>query len=158
MAKTTKNRKFMIGELRSPSRDFSPNLKQDLSGLSGFFRQLRSKSCFKMSGLSGFWTVYLKKPLKNRARFKRFWAVYLKKPLKNRARFNNKNSTTEGFVPAIFWFEVRCLIHYSTRTCCQLNIRCICSTEYVQCFRHAEQIYCQDFYCQSLQNNKNNRL
>ena len=32
-----------------PSRDFSPNLKQDLSGLSGFFRQLRSKSCFKMS-------------------------------------------------------------------------------------------------------------
>ena len=33
-----------------PSRDFSPNLKQDLSGLSGFFRQLRSKSCFKMSG------------------------------------------------------------------------------------------------------------
>ena len=25
----------------SPSRDFSPNLKQDLSGLSGFFRQLR---------------------------------------------------------------------------------------------------------------------
>ena len=37
-----------------PSRDFSPNLKQDLSGLSGFFRQLRSKSCFKMSGLSGF--------------------------------------------------------------------------------------------------------
>ena len=51
----------------SPSRDFSPNLKQDLSGLSNFFRQLRSKSCFKMSGLSGFWTVYLKKPLKNRA-------------------------------------------------------------------------------------------
>ena len=37
-----------------PSRDFSPNLKQDLSGLSGFSRQLRSKSCFKMSGLSGF--------------------------------------------------------------------------------------------------------
>ena len=37
-----------------PSRDFSPNLKQDLSGLSGFFRQLRSKSCFKMSGLSDF--------------------------------------------------------------------------------------------------------
>ena len=37
-----------------PSRDFSPNLKQDLSGLSGLFRQLRSKSCFKMSGLSGF--------------------------------------------------------------------------------------------------------
>ena len=33
-----------------PSPDFSPNLKQDLSGLSGFFRQLRSKSCFKMSG------------------------------------------------------------------------------------------------------------
>ena len=27
---------------------------EDLSGLSGFFRQLRSKSCFKMSGLSGF--------------------------------------------------------------------------------------------------------
>ena len=27
---------------------------QDLSGLSGFFRQLRSKSCFEMSGLSGF--------------------------------------------------------------------------------------------------------
>ena len=40
--------------LQRPSRDFSPNLKQDLSGLSGFFRQLRSKSCFKMSGLSGF--------------------------------------------------------------------------------------------------------
>ena len=96
--------------LGSPSRDFSPNLKQDLSGLSGFFRQLRSKSCFKMSGLSGFWTVYLKKPLKNRARFERFWAVYLKKPLKNRARFNNKKSTTEGFEPAIFWFEVRRLI------------------------------------------------
>ena len=37
-----------------PSRDFSPRLKQDLSGLSGFFRQLRSKSCFKMSDLSGF--------------------------------------------------------------------------------------------------------
>ena len=31
-----------------PSRDFPPNLKQDLSGLSGFFRQLRSKYCFKM--------------------------------------------------------------------------------------------------------------
>ena len=43
------------------SRDFSPNLKQDLSGLSGFFRQLRSKSCFKKSGLSGFSTVYVKK-------------------------------------------------------------------------------------------------
>ena len=41
-------------KLRIPSRDFSPNLKQDLSGLSGFFGQLRSKSCFKMSGLSGF--------------------------------------------------------------------------------------------------------
>ena len=52
---------------------------KDLSGLSGFFRQLRSKSCFKMSGLSGFWTVYLKKKRsKNRARFERFWAVYLK--------------------------------------------------------------------------------
>ena len=37
-----------------PSRDFSPNLKQDLSGLSVFFGQLRSKSCFKMGGLSGF--------------------------------------------------------------------------------------------------------
>ena len=61
------------------SRDFSPNLKQDLSGLSGFFRQLHSKSCFIMSGLSGFWTVYLQKPLKNYARFERFWAVYLKK-------------------------------------------------------------------------------
>ena len=48
-------------------RDFSPNSKQDLSGL------------------SGFWTVYLKKPLKNRARFERFLAVYPKKPLKNRA-------------------------------------------------------------------------
>ena len=47
-----------------PSRDFSPNLKQDLSGLSGFFRQLRSKSCFKMSGLSGFWTVLFKKTAK----------------------------------------------------------------------------------------------
>ena len=38
----------------SPSRDFSPNLKQDMSSLSGFFRQLRSKSCFKIGGLSGF--------------------------------------------------------------------------------------------------------
>ena len=58
--------------IEHPSRDFSPNLKQDLSSLSGFFRQLCSKSCFKMSGLSGFRTVYLKKPLKNRARFERF--------------------------------------------------------------------------------------
>ena len=32
-----------------PLRDFLPNLKQDLSGWSGFLRQLRSKSCFKMS-------------------------------------------------------------------------------------------------------------
>ena len=55
-----------------PSRDFSLNLKQDLSGLSGFFKRLRSKSCFKMSGLSSFWTVYLKKPLKNRARLNGF--------------------------------------------------------------------------------------
>ena len=31
------------------------------------------------------------------------------------------------------------------RTCWKLNIRCVCSTEYVQCFRHAQQIYCQDF-------------
>ena len=47
---------------RSPNRDFSPKLKQDLSGLSGFFRQLRSKSCFKMSGLSyvSFFNGYLK--------------------------------------------------------------------------------------------------
>ena len=56
-----------------PSRDFSPNLNQDLSGLSGFFRQLRSKSCFKMSGLSGFRTVYLKKPLKSCAVFEQFF-------------------------------------------------------------------------------------
>ena len=55
-----------------PGRDFSPNLKQDLSGLSGFLRQLRSKSCFKISGLSGFERFYLKKPLKNRARFEQF--------------------------------------------------------------------------------------
>ena len=45
---------------------------QDLSGLSGFFRQLRSKSCFKMSVLNGFLTVYLKKTLKNRAGFELF--------------------------------------------------------------------------------------
>ena len=32
-----------------PSRYFSPNLKQDLSGLSGFFRRLRSKPCFKLN-------------------------------------------------------------------------------------------------------------
>ena len=37
-----------------PSPDFSPNFKQDLSSLSGFFRQLRTKSCFKISGLSGY--------------------------------------------------------------------------------------------------------
>ena len=71
----------------NPSRDFSPNLKQDLSGLSGFFRHLRSKFCLKMSGLSGSCTVYLKKPLKNRARFEWFWAVYLKKTLKSCAVF-----------------------------------------------------------------------
>ena len=55
-----------------PSRDFSPNLKQDLSGFSGFFRQLRSKSCFKMSGLSGFERFIYKNPLKIHARFERF--------------------------------------------------------------------------------------
>ena len=44
-----------------PSRDFSFNLKQDLNNLSGFCKQLRSKSCFKISCLSGFLTVYLKK-------------------------------------------------------------------------------------------------
>ena len=47
-----------------PKTGLLTNLKQDLSGLSGFFRQLRSKSCFKMSGLSGFLTVYLRKPRK----------------------------------------------------------------------------------------------
>ena len=57
---------------RNPSRDFSPNLKQDLTGLSGFFRQLRSKSCFKMSGLSGSWTVYLKK---NAQKPRKIWTV-----------------------------------------------------------------------------------
>ena len=46
-----------VSRIENPSRDFSPNLKQDLSGLSGFFRQLRSKSCFKI----------LSVPLKNRA-------------------------------------------------------------------------------------------
>ena len=35
---------------RDPNLRFSPLLKQDLSGLSGFFRRLRSKSCFKLSG------------------------------------------------------------------------------------------------------------
>ena len=38
-----------------PSRVFLPKLKQDLSGLSVFlFRQLRSKSCFKMSVFERF--------------------------------------------------------------------------------------------------------
>ena len=69
-----------------------------------FFRQLRSKSCFKMSGLSGFWTVYLKKtaqeprkiwavferffldkPLKTVQILRGFWAVFLDKPFKNRS-------------------------------------------------------------------------
>ena len=78
----------MVAHFGQPTLRCSWNVKHDLSGLSGFFRQLRSKSCLKMSGLRGFWTVYLKKTLKNRARFERFWAVYLKKKtLKNRARF-----------------------------------------------------------------------
>ena len=36
----------------------SSNLKQDSSGVNGFFRRLRSKSCFIMSGLSGFWADF----------------------------------------------------------------------------------------------------
>ena len=71
-----------------PSRDFSPNLKQDLSGLSGFFRRLRSKSCFIISGLSGFWAVYIKKKRTNIAQdlaqdLNGFRAVFLDKPLKS---------------------------------------------------------------------------
>ena len=67
---------------------FVPNLKQELRGLSGFFRRLRSKSCFKMIALSGFRTVYLKKKqLKNRTIFELFWAVYLKKSRPRLERF-----------------------------------------------------------------------
>ena len=89
---------------------------QEISGFwAVFFRQLRSKPCFKMSGLSGFWMTYLEIPLKAclrnhskitarnerflsgffrqlRSKFcfkmsgmSGFWTVYLEKPLKNRS-------------------------------------------------------------------------
>ena len=113
------SRKTAQKRLKSCLRNRSKITARNELFLSGFCRQLRSKSCFKMSGLSGFWTTYLEIPLKNRSKlawetiqkspqemsgfwavffrqlrskpcFKMsglscFWTFYLEKPLKNRS-------------------------------------------------------------------------
>ena len=43
-----------VFRIHYPTRKILPNLKQDLIGLSGLLRRLRSKSCFLKSGWAAF--------------------------------------------------------------------------------------------------------
>ena len=74
-------RKTAQKPLKSCLRNRSKITARNELFLSGFFKQLRSKSCFKMSGLSGFWTVYLKKTAQKP----------LKSCLRNRSKITARN-------------------------------------------------------------------